>query len=225
MIHIYYQRCETFNHWRSFDAHFQHGARSVSLLHWPIPEANASVMTICNQCPLWWRRMQDLQLSKRRWRLFPGWCREPLSTSFDHNGGHFIQKEHCRTIITISRFTVGYLNATINSATWNATPEIGPDGSSQTRRDLLVDRHRAGFGQPWNSGSGFWMVLELNRTIFPVQTQTAARWPGLVFNTNLTITSFMNSSEPVFLKPMLGNSAKLTPTKDDEVQAERKLLQ
>jgi len=198
MRHLYYPRCETFNRWRSFDAHFQDWAGSVSLLLLPIKEANTSVMTICNQCPLWLPRMQDLKSLTLHWRSFPGWGRERLSTYFDHKGGQYIQKEHCRTIVNISRLTVGYLNATINRTTRNAKPEIGPNAYSQTRQDWWVDGYGATFGLPRSSGLGFWTVLELNWTIFPVQTWIAGRLPGPAANTrqlcggSITTPSILN---------------------------------
>jgi len=46
--------------------------------------------------------------------------------------------------------------------TRNAEPEIGPDGSSQTRRNPRVDRYGSGFGLPSVRGSGF--VWVWNRT-------------------------------------------------------------
>ena len=178
MRHLYYPRCETLNRWHSFDAHFHNGAGTVSLLLLPIKEANTSVMTSCNQCPLWFPRMQDLKSLTLRWRSFPGWGREWLSTYFDHKGSHFIQTEHRPPIVIILRLTVRYLNATINRSTRNVEPEIGPDGSSETRQNLRVDGYGAKFGLPRSCGSGFWTVLEPNRTIFPVQTRSAGGFPG-----------------------------------------------
>jgi len=67
--------------------------------------------------------------------------------------------------------------------TRNAEPEIGSDGSGQTRRNPRVDGYGSGFGPPRVCGSGFWPVLEPNRPIFAVQTQTAGGLPGPVANT------------------------------------------
>jgi len=36
---------------------------------------------------------------------------------------------------------------------------------------------------PTQNGSGFWIALQLNRTVLPVQTQSAGRLPGPVANT------------------------------------------
>ena len=69
--------------------------------------------------------------------------------------------------------------------TRNTEPEIGPDGSSQTRRNPRVDGYGSGFGPPRVSGSGFWPGLEPNRPVCAVQTRTAGRLPGPVANTNL----------------------------------------
>jgi len=130
MHHLQYPRCESLNRWLSFDAHLQDGAGSMSLLFLPIKKANTSIMTICNQCPLWLPRMQDQKLFTLRSRSFPGWGRECLSTCFDPKGGRYIQKEQCRTIIISLRLIVGYPNATINRTTWNAKRAIEPDEPS-----------------------------------------------------------------------------------------------
>jgi len=78
---------------------------------------------------------------------------------------------------------VGYLNATMNRTTRNADQEIGPDMSSQTRRNPWVGWYECRFGLPRCSGSGFWMGLELNQPVVPVGTRTAGRLPGPVTNT------------------------------------------
>ena len=67
--------------------------------------------------------------------------------------------------------------------TRNAEPEIGPDRSSQTRRNTRVDGYGSGFGLPRVSRSGFWPGLEPNRPVFAVQTRTAGGLPGPVANT------------------------------------------
>jgi len=65
----------------------------------------------------------------------------------------------------------------------NAEPEIGTDGSSQTRRNPLVDGYGSGFGPPRVCRSGFWTVLEPNRPVSAVQIRTAGGLPGPVANT------------------------------------------
>jgi len=72
--------------------------------------------------------------------------------------------------------------------TRNAEPEIGTDGSSQTRRNPRVDGYGSGFGPPRVCGSGFWPVLEPNQPVFAVQTRTAGGLPGPVANTSNDIT-------------------------------------
>jgi len=67
--------------------------------------------------------------------------------------------------------------------TRTAEPEIGTDGSSQTRRNPRVDGYGSGFGPPRVCGSGFWPVLELNRPVFAVQTRTPGGLPAPVANT------------------------------------------
>jgi len=184
MHHLYYPRWETLNRWRSFDADFHTGAGSVSLLLLSIKEANTSVMTSCNQCPLWLPRMQDLKSLTLHWRSFPGWCREHFSTYFNHKGSRFMQKEHRRTIVNILWLTVRYLNTTINRTYRNAKPDIGPDRSSQTRQNPRVDGYGAGSGPPRSSRSGSWTVLEPNQTVFPVQSGAAGGLPGPIANTS-----------------------------------------
>ena len=61
--------------------------------------------------------------------------------------------------------------------TRNAEPEIGTDGSSQTRRNLRVDGYGSGFAPPRVSMLGFWTGLEPNRPVFPFQTRTASGLP------------------------------------------------
>ena len=185
MRHIDCPRCKTLHCWGSVDSHFQDGAGRVSLLVLPIKHANTSVMNICNPWPLRLPKMQDQKSLTLHWRSFPGWCRECLSSFFDYKGGHYIQKEHQGTIINILRLIVGYLNATIHRTTRNAELEIGPTGSSKTRRNPRVDRNGAGFWLPRSCRLGFWTVMEMNRTIFPVQTQTTGGLPGPVANTTL----------------------------------------
>ena len=68
--------------------------------------------------------------------------------------------------------------------TRNAQPEIGTDGSSQTRRNPLVDGYGSGFGLPRVSWSVFWPGLEPNWSVFGVQTRTAGGLPGPVANTS-----------------------------------------
>ena len=79
--------------------------------------------------------------------------------------------------------TVGYLNATINRKAREWEPEIGTDKSIQIRHNPLVDRYGYWFGLQRSCGSGFWTVLEPNRTISAVQSQTASGLPEPVANT------------------------------------------
>jgi len=72
---------------------------------------------------------------------------------------------------------------TINRKTRNAEPDIGTDGSGQTRQNPRVDEYGSRFGPPRLSGSGFWTVLEPNRPVFAGQTWTAGRLPGPIANT------------------------------------------
>jgi len=102
---------------------------------------------------------------------------------FSYKGCRFIRKGQWCAKVNILRLTVGYLNATINGKTLHTEPEIGTDGSSQTREILQVDRYGSGFGPPRRCWSSFWTVLEPNRTIFLVRNRTAGGLPGPVANT------------------------------------------
>ena len=75
------------------------------------------------------------------------------------------------------------MTATINRKTRKGELETGTDGSSQTRQNPRVDGYGYGFGPPRICGSGFWTGLEPNRSVFPIQTQTAGGLPGPVANT------------------------------------------
>ena len=75
------------------------------------------------------------------------------------------------------------MTATINRKTRKGELETGTDGSSQTLQNPRADGYGYGFGPPRSSASGFWMGLEPNRTVFPVQTRTAGRLPRPIANT------------------------------------------
>ena len=79
--------------------------------------------------------------------------------------------------------TVGYLNATINRNTRQREPESETDRSSHTRPNPRVDRYGYGLDMPRSWGSGFWTILETNRTIHPVQTRTPGGIPTSIANT------------------------------------------
>jgi len=85
------------------------------------------------------------------------------------------------------------MTATINRKTRKGEPETWTDGSSQTRQNPRVEGYGYGFSPPRYSGSGFWTGLELNRTIFPVQTRTAGGLPGPVANTTPDAETWLQS--------------------------------
>ena len=179
-----YPRCKTKNRWRSVDAHFQNGAESVSLSLSHIKAAYTSFMNVCIQLPLRLPKVQDQQSLTCRWLSFSGWGREQLSLVFDFKGGQYIRKGQRSTNVNILRLAMGYLKATINRITRILEPEIGTNGSSQTRQNPRVDGYGSGFGPPRCSRSGFWMGLEPNRNILAVRTRTAGRLPRPVANTS-----------------------------------------
>jgi len=90
--------------------------------------------------------------------------------------------------------------------TWNAEPEIGTDGSSQTRQIPRVEGYGSGFGLPRVSCSGFWMGLEPNRPVFAVQTRTAGGLPAPVAYTSITLLAIIT-----IILPLL-SSTKFSPT-------------
>ena len=140
-------------------------------------------MIICIQSPPRLLMMPDQKSLTCRWLSCSGWGRERVSVVFSYKGGRFIRKGQWCVKVNILWLTIGYLNTTIIRKTWNTEPKIGTNGSSQTRQNPRVDRYGSGFGPPRHCGSGFWTVLEPNRTVFQVRTQTTGRLPGPVANT------------------------------------------
>ena len=137
--------------------------------------------------------IHDQQSLTLHWRSHPGYGRARVSGCFDHRGGQYIENNPCCTNDNISGLTVAYLNAMIHSETRNATPDIGIDGSSETRQNTRVDRYGSRFGQPRGSRSGYWKGLEPKRPVCEVQTRTAGWLPGLVANT----TSMWSTSSSI----------------------------
>jgi len=131
----------------------------LCLERWTIPQLRLSA-TNCHTV----RNMQDQKLWMLCWCSFPRWGRERVSPFFEYKGYQLIQKKQGCTIFNILRFTVGYLNTTINRSTRNVEPDIGSDDYIQTRRNPRVDRHGYGFGLTRSSGSSFgrvWTGTEL----------------------------------------------------------------
>jgi len=78
--------------------------------------------------------------------------------------------------------TVGYLNATVNRKTSKQEPEIGKNGLNQTSQNPRVDGYTSAFAPPRRWWLGLWMVLELNLTVYTVQTGMASGILGLITN-------------------------------------------
>ena len=161
------------------------------LSFWPVKAANPTLIHHKGPVTFQLPDLQDWKLLTLRWRSFPEWGKECVSLGFCYKGGRFRGKEQQCAKVDILRLTVGYLNATINRKTRNTEPEFVTDRSSWTRQNGLVDRYRSGFGLPRRCRSGFWMVLETNRTIYPVQTWTTGGLPGPVANTTQIVSSAM----------------------------------
>ena len=162
----------------------QEAIAGISFAYLLIKAANHLFMDTCNQAPLRLPKVQDHQLLTLQSRSFSGWGREHLSTCSLYKGCQYIRQWQCCTIVKILQLTVGYQNATINRKTRNAELEIRPNRSSQTWYNPQVNGYGARFGPPKGSGSGFWTVLEPNRTVVLVQTWTAGGLPGPVANTS-----------------------------------------
>jgi len=143
-------------------------------------------MNVYIQLPLILPKVQDQKSLTRRWLSFSGWGRERFSLVSDHKGSQYIRKGQRYTNVNILRLAIGYLIATINRNTRILEPEIGTDGSSQTRHNPRVDGYGSGFGLPRCNRSRFWTGLEPNRTVLAVWTRTAGGLPGPVANTRCT---------------------------------------
>ena len=116
------------------------------------------------------------------------WCSsEHVSACSDYKGTQWIEQRQWCTKVNILHKTVGCVNATINRKARKLEPEMGTNVSGQTRQNSRVDGKGSGFVPPRRSGSSFWMVLEPNRTFFPVQTRAAGGSPGPVANTWYTV--------------------------------------
>jgi len=121
--------------------------------------------------------MQEQKSFTCRWLSCSGWGREHVFLVFSYKGSWFIRKGQWHTKVNILRLAVGYLNATMKRKSWNTEQEIGMDWSDQTQQNPRVDRYGSWFGPLRCNRSGFWTVLEPNRTSFAVQTRTAGRLP------------------------------------------------
>ena len=86
-------------------------------------------MTVCNQSPPRLPKVHHQESLTLHWRSFSGSGRAHGCIRFDHSGGHYIKNKQWHTNVNISRLTVLYLNATMNSETRNPQLEIGTDGS------------------------------------------------------------------------------------------------
>jgi len=75
----------------------------------------------------------------------------------------------------------------MNSATQQAVPESGIDGSSQTWQNQGVEIYGSTIDPPWSSGLGRWTGQDLNTPAFVVRTWTSDRLPGPVGNSTWEI--------------------------------------
>jgi len=133
-----------------------------------------------------WPMMQDQKSLTCRWLSCSELGRECVPLDFGYKGGRWIRRGQWGTKVDILRLAVGYQNATINRKPRNTEPEIGTYMSSQTRKSLLVGWYGTKFSPPRCSRSGCWTVLQLNWTVFEVQTQTAGVSPGPIAHTRIS---------------------------------------
>jgi len=141
-------------------------------------------MIVSIQSPPTLPMMQEQKLLTHRWLSCWGWGMERVSLVFSYKGSRLIRKWQWRTNNNNLQLAVGYLNANINRKTQNTELEIGTDRCSQTQQNPLVDQYWAVFGSQGRSRSGFWRVLEPNRTNFVVQTLNVGELPRPVANTS-----------------------------------------
>jgi len=69
------------------------------------------------------------------------------------------QNQQWCTNVNILQLPVAYLNATMNSETWNTELESGTNRSNRRWQNPKVDGNGSLFGAPRASGAGFWMGL------------------------------------------------------------------
>jgi len=102
-----------------------------------------------------------------------------------------LPKEHWHTLINMLRLAAGYHNATINWTTHNAEQEIGPDRSTQSRRNPHVFGHGSGFGPPRNRVSGFGRVWNQTHLFFRSKPRLLVGFPDPL----LTLTTLQIQCE------------------------------
>jgi len=162
----------------------------ISCTYLPIKAAISFFMDAFDQAPLILSKMQDQISLTLCWRSVDAL----LTLIFQMWLGAWVSVFCTSRRLIRRKWTVTYLCQyfTISSSisecdhkceTRNAEPEIGPDGSSQTRRNSQVDGYGPWFGLPRVSRSGSWPGLEPNRPSLVVQSRTAGGLPGPVANT------------------------------------------
>jgi len=183
--HIYYRSCTSKNCWRCIDTHLQDRVGSVWLSLFTIKAASTLFMTLYMLEPPRLPKVHDQLSLTLRWRSFSGCGGVCISVHFDHQGGQYIKNNQWCTKLNSLRLTVAYLNATINSETWNTGLEIENDGSSRSRQNPWVDGYRSRVGLAWGRRSGFWRGLDPNWPVCAVRPRTAGRLPTPVAYTSL----------------------------------------
>jgi hypothetical protein len=119
-----------------------------------------------------------------------GCSRELVSPWFVFKGSQWNKSRERYTKVNSLHITVTYLTATINRKPRKWELEIRSGGSTHTRETLRVGGYWYGFSPSSSSGLGFWTGLELNQTVFIVQTWTVWGLPGSVANASTNTWSF-----------------------------------
>jgi len=99
--HFKYPEYETKNCWCSFDAHFQDGAGSVSLLYLFVKVANISFKNVCNQSTVRLPIMQHQKLLILHWHSFSRWAMQRVTIVFALKGSHCIIYECYQPIASV----------------------------------------------------------------------------------------------------------------------------
>jgi len=190
--HSYYRRGKTQNRWCFIDAHFQDGVGSVSLSFLAMKAANTLLKTVFN---LSHRQItQDTRppIVAAPWtlifRIWQGACVYSFWSLRGPIHRNWTVTYKCRYF---------KINNSISECddtfeTRNAEPEVGTNGSSQTRQDPRVPGYGSGIGLPRVRGSGFWTGLKPNWPVCAVQIRTAGGLPGPFAN---TISSSLHLNE------------------------------
>jgi len=98
--HLGYTKCTASNRWRSFDAHFQNGAVTMSYTVLPRKAAIKLVIDSSDQVTFTLPYLQDEKWLALCWRIFWSWGREPDTMILDVEGSQYLVYEWLQPSIT-----------------------------------------------------------------------------------------------------------------------------